>query len=148
MATILTNAHLYMGTSQFGKVNEFKFPDISTVTVESKPIDFIGKVKLPIGIELDDSAIKLNGFDSGVFTQLSDINKEHIITVRGNMNNVTSDGSWQGAWTGFPSVFYTEMFDVAYEPIYPQYFIRCTDAQLKTPEYLREKGFPIVVNGG
>ena len=85
MATILTNAHLYMGTSQFGKVNEFKFPDISTVTVESKPIDFIGKVKLPIGIELDDSAIKLNGFDAEVFTQLSDINKEHIITIRGNM---------------------------------------------------------------
>ena len=85
MATILTNAHLYMGTSQFGKVNEFKFPDISTVTVESKPIDFIGKVKLPIGIELDDSAIKLNGFDAQVFTQLSDINKEHIITIRGNM---------------------------------------------------------------
>ena len=85
MATILTNAHLYMGTSQFGKVNEFKFPDISTVTVESKPIDFIGKVKLPIGIELDDSAIKLNGFDAQVFTQLSDINKEHIIIIRGNM---------------------------------------------------------------
>ena len=85
MATILTNAHLYMGTSQFGKVNEFKFPDISTVTVDSKPIDFIGTVKLPIGIELDDSSIKLNGFDADVFKQLSDINKEHIITVRGNL---------------------------------------------------------------
>ncbi|MBR1754017.1 phage major tail tube protein [bacterium] len=85
MATILTNAHLYLGTSQFGKVNEFKFPDISTVTVESKPIDFIGKVKLPIGIELDNSAIRLNGFDADVFTLLSDINKEHIITIRGNL---------------------------------------------------------------
>jgi len=85
MATILTNAHLYMGTSQFGKVKEFKFPDISTVTVESKPIDFIGSVKLPIGIKLDDTAIVLNGFDSSVFSQLSDINKEHIITIRGNM---------------------------------------------------------------
>ena len=85
MATILTNAHIYMGTSQFGKIKEFKFPDITTVTVDSKPIDFIGTVKLPIGIKLDDSTIKLNGFDSGVFTQLSDINKEHIITIRGNM---------------------------------------------------------------
>ena len=85
MATILTNAHLYMGTSQFGKVSEFKFPDISTVTVDSKPIDYIGAVKLPIGVELDDSSIKLNGFDADVFTQLSDINKEHIITIRGNL---------------------------------------------------------------
>lgn len=85
MATILTNAHLYLGTSQFGKVNEFKFPDISTVTVDSKPIDFIGTVKLPVGIELDDSSIKLNGFDESVFNELSDINQEHIITIRGNL---------------------------------------------------------------
>lgn len=85
MATILTNAHLYLGTSQFGKVNEFKFPDISTVTVDSKPIDFIGTVKLPVGIELDDSSIKLIGFDAEVFNELSDINKEHIITIRGNL---------------------------------------------------------------
>lgn len=95
MATILTNAHLYMGTSQFGKVNEFKFPDISTVTVDCKPIDYIGTVKLPIGVELDDSSIKLNGFDADVFKQLSDINKEHIITIRGNLKkfngNVLAD---------------------------------------------------------
>lgn len=69
-------------------------------------------------------------------------------TVRGNMSGITSDGNWVGTWSGFPSVFFTEMFDVSYEPKYPQYFIRCTDAQLKTPAYLREKGFPIVVNGG
>lgn len=69
-------------------------------------------------------------------------------TVRGNMSGIASDGDWSGTWSGFPSVFYTEMFDVAYEPKYPEYFIRCTDAQLKNPAYLREKGFPIVVNGG
>jgi P2 family phage contractile tail tube protein len=85
MATILTNAHLYLGTSQFGKVNEFKFPDISTVTVESKPIDFIGTVKLPVGVELENSSIKLIGFDADVFKRLSDINQEHIITIRGNL---------------------------------------------------------------
>ncbi|MBQ9688016.1 phage major tail tube protein [bacterium] len=85
MTTVLTNAHLYMGTSQFGKVNEFRFPDIHTVMMESKPIDYIGKLRLPIGIELDGSSIRLNGFDAEVFKQLSDINKEHIITIRGNM---------------------------------------------------------------
>ena len=78
MATILSNAHLYLGTSLFGKVNEFKFPDISNVTVDSKPIDSIGTTKLPVGVELDDSSIKLNGFDANVYTNLS-------ITVRGNL---------------------------------------------------------------
>ncbi len=85
MATILSNAHLYLGTSLFGKVNEFKFPDISNVTVDSKPIDSIGTTKLPVGVELDDSSIKLNGFDANVYTKLSNLDEEHIITVRGNL---------------------------------------------------------------
>lgn len=85
MATILANASLYLGTSLFGKVNEFKFPDISTVTVDSKPIDSIGTTKLPIGVELDDSSLKLNGFDSTVYTKLSNLDEEHIIIVRGNL---------------------------------------------------------------
>ena len=85
MATVLSNAHLYLGTSLFGKVNEFKFPDISNVTVDSKPIDSIGTTKLPVGVELDDSSIKFNGFDANVFTKLSNLDEEHIITVRGNL---------------------------------------------------------------
>ena len=85
MATILANASLYLGTSLFGQVNEFKFPDLINVTVDSKPIDSIGTTKLPIGVELDDSSLKLNGFDSTVYTKLSNLDEEHIIIVRGNL---------------------------------------------------------------
>ena len=42
MATVLSQAHLYLGTSYFGKVSEFKFPDEEVVTTEYKPTDTIG----------------------------------------------------------------------------------------------------------
>lgn len=85
MATILSQAHLYIGQSMFGKIAEFKFPDIEAVTTEIKPIDSLGKYDLPVGINLSDSTIKFIGFDSDAFTQLSDMFKEHIVIVRGNL---------------------------------------------------------------
>lgn len=67
-------------------------------------------------------------------------------TVRGNMQSVTSDGSWYGQF-GAVSVYFADMFAVAYVPQDPSGFIACTEEQLKDPEYLRSKGFPIVVSG-
>lgn len=69
-------------------------------------------------------------------------------TVRGNMKQVASENSWVGNWDAAVSVYDIDMFGDGYTPKYPQFFIACTDDQLKDPEYLRSKGFPIVVNGG
>ena len=68
-------------------------------------------------------------------------------TVRGNMKQA-SENSWAGNWDAAVSVYDINMFGDGYTPKYPQYFVACTDEQLKNPEYLRSKGFPIVVNGG
>lgn len=85
MVAILSQAHLYLGNSLFGKVEEMKFPDVEIQTVEAKPTDTIGSVEYPVGIKLTDSSIKFIGFDSNVFVELSDIYKKHIITMRGNL---------------------------------------------------------------
>ena len=85
MANVLSNAHLYIGTSMFGKANEFKFPDVENVTTEMKPIDSIGSYSLPVGLKLDDSSIKFAGFSAEAFDKLSDMTTEHIITIRGNL---------------------------------------------------------------
>lgn len=85
MATVLSNAHLFIGTSMFGKVNEFKFPDIENVTVKQKTIDSIGEYNLPVALKLDDSSIKFAGFSSEAFENLADMQEEHIIIVRGNL---------------------------------------------------------------
>ena len=85
MATILSQAHLYLGTSFFGKVSEFKFPDTESVTTEYKPIDFIGSIDLPVGIKLSDSSIKFIGFSQEAYSILADLFTEHIITIRGNL---------------------------------------------------------------
>lgn len=68
-------------------------------------------------------------------------------TVRGNMKQA-SESSWVGDWDAAVSVYDIDMFGDGYTPKYPQFFIACTDDQLKDPEFLRSKGFPIVVNGG
>ena len=68
-------------------------------------------------------------------------------TVRGNMKQA-SESTWVGNWDAAVSVYDIDMFGDGYTPKYPQYFVACTDEQLKNPEYLRSKGFPIVVNGG
>ncbi len=92
MANILSQAHLYIGTSMFGKVSEFKFPDVTNVVTEIKPIDSIGKYSLPVGIQLEDASLKFIGFNAKAFEELSDLTSEHLITVRGNLkefNGVT-----------------------------------------------------------
>lgn len=68
-------------------------------------------------------------------------------TVRGNMKQA-SESSWVGDWDASISVYDIDMFGDGYTPKYPEHFVACTDEQLKNPEYLRSKGFPIVVNGG
>ena len=69
-------------------------------------------------------------------------------TVRGNMQNLATDGDWIGSWTGQPSVYFNEMFAVAYEPRFPDHFIACTESELKNAAYLRSLGFPIIVSNG
>lgn len=85
MATVLSSAHLFIGTSMFGKINEFKFPDIENVTTPVKPIDSIGEYSLPTGLKLDDSSIKFIGFNADAFEKFADLNTEHIVTVRGDL---------------------------------------------------------------
>lgn len=85
MVAILSQAHLYLGTSLFGKVAEFKFPDIEAQTVESKPIDSIGTTEYPVGLSLSDSSITFIGFNPEAYTELADLFKEHVITLRGNL---------------------------------------------------------------
>ena len=85
MATVLSNAHLFIGTSMFGKVNEFKFPDIENVTTTMKTIDSIGEYALPVALKLDDSSIKFAGFSSEAFEKFADMQEEHIVTIRGNL---------------------------------------------------------------
>ncbi|MGN1125534.1 MAG: phage major tail tube protein [Candidatus Gastranaerophilaceae bacterium] len=85
MATVLSNAHLFIGTSMFGKVNEFKFPDVENVTASMKTIDSIGEYVLPIALKLDDSSIKFAGFSTEAFEKFADMQEEHIVTVRGNL---------------------------------------------------------------
>lgn len=85
MATVLSNAHLYIGTSMFGKVNEFKFPDVENVTTTMKTIDSIGEYALPVALKLDDSSIKFAGFSTEAFEKFADMQEEHIVTVRGNL---------------------------------------------------------------
>lgn len=85
MVAILSQAHLYLGTSLFGKVSEFKFPDIEAQTVESKPIDLIGTTEYPVGLSLSDSSITFIGFNPEAYTELADLYKEHVITMRGNL---------------------------------------------------------------
>ena len=65
-------------------------------------------------------------------------------TLRGNLENA-AEGYWIGDWTGDISVYSTDGFNPEYTPRYPQYFVGVTEEQLKTPEYLRALGFPIVV---
>lgn len=67
--------------------------------------------------------------------------------LHGNMKSVTQCYEIS-EWSGQPTVFDIDMFDDGFVSTKPQYFIPCTDAQLKDPAYLRSKGFPIVVNGG
>lgn len=67
-------------------------------------------------------------------------------TVRGNMQSKTTTGSG-ASWIGFPTVYLDGMFSDNFENNYGEYFIPCTEEQLKRPSYLREKGFPIVVGG-
>lgn len=85
MATVLSNAHLYIGTSMFAQINEFKFPDVENVTTTVKPTDSIGEYSLPTGLKLDDSSIKFIGFNADAFEKFADMQAEHIITVRGNL---------------------------------------------------------------
>lgn len=85
MATILSQAHIYLGTSFFGKVSEFKFPDTEAVTVENKPTDTIGGVDLPVGVKLSDASIKFNGFTAEAYEVLADLFEEHVITIRANL---------------------------------------------------------------
>ncbi|MCR5260643.1 MAG: phage major tail tube protein [Candidatus Gastranaerophilales bacterium] len=85
MVAILSNAHLYLGASLFGKISEFKFPDIEAQTVESKPIDSIGTTDYPVGLSLSDSSITFIGFNPEAYNELADIYKEHVITMRGNL---------------------------------------------------------------
>ena len=66
-------------------------------------------------------------------------------TVRGNMQGITSDGSWGGDWTGFVSVYLDGIFGEGYSARKKAGFVKCTQAQMKDPEFLRGKGFPIVV---
>lgn len=67
--------------------------------------------------------------------------------LHGNMKSVTQCYEIS-EWSGQPTVFDVDMFGDGFVSTIPQYFIPCTDAQLKDPAYLRSKGFPIVVNGG
>lgn len=80
-------------------------------------------------------------------TALTSIYFEGGCTVRGNMKQA-QEASWVGTWDGAVSVYDVDMVGEGYTPRYPQYFVACTDEQLKNPEYLRSKGFPIVLNGG
>ena len=66
-------------------------------------------------------------------------------TVRGNMQGITSDGSWGGDWTGFVSVYLDGIFGEGYSARKKAGFVKCSQEQMKDPEYLRGKGFPIVV---
>ena len=66
--------------------------------------------------------------------------------LHGNMKSVTQCYEIS-EWSGQPTVFDIDMFGDGFVSTIPQYFIPCTDAQLKDPEYLRSKGFPIVVGG-
>ena len=66
-------------------------------------------------------------------------------TVRGNLQGITSDGSWAGDWTGFVSVYLDGTFGEGYSARKKAGFVKCTQEQMKNPEYLRGKGFPIVV---
>lgn len=65
-------------------------------------------------------------------------------TMRGNMTNVTEEGSWTGNWTGHPTVYVETMFDYSYTPRKPDHFIAVTDEQMKTASYLAGLDFPIV----
>ena len=85
MVAILSNAHLYLGTSLFGKVSEFKFPDIEAQTIENKPIDSIGTTNYPVGLSLSNSTVTFVGFSPEAYSQLADMFKEHLITMRGNL---------------------------------------------------------------
>lgn len=69
-------------------------------------------------------------------------------TVRGNMQGITSDGSWGGYWTGFVSVYLDGIFGEGYSARKKAGFVKCTQEQMKDPEYLRGKGFPIVIEDG
>jgi len=85
MATVLSQAHLYLGISYFGKVSELKFPDEEAVTAEYKPTDTIGSIDLPVGLKLSDASIKFIGFTEEAYATLADMFVEHIITIRGNL---------------------------------------------------------------
>ena len=68
-------------------------------------------------------------------------------TVRGDMQTA-QEVDWIGDWWGDNSVYAVNSFHPNFSPRYPANFIAVTDEQMKTPAYLRNLGFPIVVDGG
>lgn len=68
-------------------------------------------------------------------------------TVRGDMQTA-QETDWIGDWQGDNSVYAVNSFHPNFSPRYPANFAAVTEEQMKTPAYLRNLGFPIVVDGG
>ena len=65
-------------------------------------------------------------------------------TFRGNLQGITQDRA-SSTWDGFVSVYLDGTFGEGFSAKAKNGFVKCTEAQMKDPEYLRDKGFPIVV---
>lgn len=65
-------------------------------------------------------------------------------TFRGNLQGITKDNG-SSTWTGFVSVYLDGTFGEGFSAKAKNGFVKCTEAQMKDPEFLRGKGFPIVV---
>ena len=65
--------------------------------------------------------------------------------LRGNLKSIPEISRGYAEWSGFTSVYSVEAFDEDVTSPFQNYFVPCTEAQLKDAEYLRSLGFPIVV---
>jgi len=63
----ITNANVYVdGTSQLGKAEEIKLPDVTAIMSEHKALGMVGKVELPSGFDKMEGEIKWNSIYSDV----------------------------------------------------------------------------------
>ena len=69
----------------------------------------------------------------------------HACTVRGNMQEAVDWSDSGSTFSGNLNVFNSDSFGQNFSPYNPNYFVGCTEEQLKDPEYLRSLGFPIIV---
>ena len=69
-------------------------------------------------------------------------------TVRGDLQNAQEAAPSWSEWSGDNTVYVSNSFPQNFSPVKPANFIAVTEEQMKTPAYLRNLGFPIVVDGG